>query len=183
MQTRSVTDLLFDLSEALQNPSFASAGEQVNCYDVGASTIRALRDNTSQDQGQYPAPGWNTAIIVNATKTARGSRWEELGAILTHLFNLLSDRGKTIPFVRLTQAPDTADKICGLREAIEHIWNNQPSDSLLGAAKFEGCFLSTSSQLYEIATPHTSLIFMVPDGVMHEDSESNPSKKQAHTQA
>jgi hypothetical protein len=137
--------------------------------DVGSSTIRALRENLPQDESCYPASGWKTAIIVNTTKTAQGSRWEELGAILTHLFKFLLDSNKNISLVRLTEASETADKIGGLREAIQYIWNHQPSDGVLGAAQFKRTFLSASSQLYGVNTPHTSLIFMVPDGIMDGD--------------
>ena len=137
--------------------------------DVGSCTIRALQGNLPQDELCYPASGWKTAIIVNTTKTAQGSRWEELGAILTHLFNFLLDSNKNVSLVRLTEASETADKIDGLREAIQYIWNHQPSDGLLGAAQFEKTFLSASSQLYGSNTPHTSLIFMVPDGVVDSD--------------
>jgi hypothetical protein len=169
MQTKSIPDMLFDLTDALQNPAFTSAGECKAFHDPGFSTIRTPRNSLPESQGHYPATSWKTAIIVNTTKTARGSRWEELGAILINLFNCLSDQRKNISFVGLSQASDIDNEICGLREAIEHVWTNEPSDSLLGARKFEAALLSASGRLYGITTPHTSLIFMVPDGVLPND--------------
>ena len=61
------------------------------------------------------------------------------------------------------------DEVCGLSEAIKHVRNSQPSDSLMNASKFEKYLASAADQLRATKTSHTSLVFIVPDGVTRGD--------------
>ncbi|KAF4417087.1 hypothetical protein F53441_14534, partial [Fusarium austroafricanum] len=167
-QSARVIDMLFNLSQALQNPALTSPGPQSGPHGPIFSALPELRDDTTKD---LPSPGWRTVIVINSTITCKGSRWEEVGALLTHILNVLAQNREAVSFVQFTQGPAPTDRMCNLRGAIEHVRAHQPTGQLLGATKFDKCLSSIASQLQRQGetTSHSSLIFIVPDGILHAD--------------
>lgn len=163
LQSKNITDTLFDLSEALQEPAFSKdipppASDGTSLFGEPVQSI-----DLSNNDHAYPETGWETAIIVDATPAARGTRWDETGMILARLSDVLSEQQKNISFVQIADASDNKPHSYRLDEAIEHIRTNGPGGDSYEVELFGAHFSSACERLRGRSL---SVIYILPAGLI-----------------